>query len=107
MKKLGIILNLVYSLERKLGWCPKPPATKAEGATVSTKDGGQKFKWWVFMFCFVFLPFLWLVIGILAFLLVFGILAMVFFGTVGVANIVHAYQKKENIYYFRTVLSFL
>jgi hypothetical protein len=45
MKKLGITSNTVYSLRRKLGWCPKLPATKAQSATYP-KDYGQEPKRW-------------------------------------------------------------
>jgi len=31
MKKLGIVSNLVYSLKRKLGWCPEPSTVKIKG----------------------------------------------------------------------------
>jgi hypothetical protein len=44
MKKPDIISNLVYSLERKIGWCPKPPTTKSKGA-IYHKDYGQKLRW--------------------------------------------------------------
>ena len=110
MRKLDIISNLVYSMERKLGWCPNPPTTKVESATDSTKDGGQKFKWWGFVLWWAFALFLSpLAPSFVSFYarLLAGILAMVFFGIVGLANVVHAYQEKENIYYLRIVLSFL
>ena len=110
MKKLRMISKLMYGLERISGWRPEPPAVKAESARDSTKDGGRKLKWWQSMLLFsVFHLFSPLVSPFFAFYvrLVVGILAIVFFGTIGACNIVHTYQKKENIYYFRTVLCLL
>jgi len=112
MRKLDIISNLAYSLEGKLGWCPKPPTTKSEIATYH-KDECQarsslKFKWW-FLFSSAFLLFLILAPPFVLFYvqLGLGIFAMVFFGIVGLTNIAHAYKEKENIYYLRIVISFL
>lgn len=113
MRKLAIISNLVYSFEGKLGWCPKPPTLKAGSAT-HHEDGGNKLpsrRWWVFFL--VFDSAYGLVYGLApSFVqfyvrLVAGVAAMFFFGIVGLANIVHAYKEKENIYYLRIAISFL
>jgi len=43
MKKPDIISNLIYSLERKIGWCPKPPTTESRGV-IYHRDYGQKLR---------------------------------------------------------------
>jgi len=45
MRKIRIISNLMYSIERSLRWCPKPPATKAQSA-IYHKDDGQRLRRW-------------------------------------------------------------
>jgi hypothetical protein len=117
MRKLDIILNLAYSLEISLGWCPKPPTTKVESPTYHKDDSPvqnplkirREFLLYMIFFSPVFIWFL--IFGppfyVFYIQLIVGIFAMVFFGIVGLANIAHAFQEKENIYYLRITLSFL
>ena len=112
MKNLWSTSRLVLILERSIGWCPNPPTANI-GSIKKSPETGQKvtIAWWWFIliaitYSLLFSPPSSPLVRYYSSLTV-GIVGTVNFGIIGLANIAHSYEKKEEIYYLRTIFSFL